>query len=203
MLCARNDRDNLLDGGRPRDGAPKPDRLLGSGPGRERCDLPPEVAGLLDYEVPLVPLPTTYVDKKLQEHHSDLLFGVHLKAGGTALAYVLLEHKSSPDKGARLQLLRYVVRILVDCYERNQRRLPLPPVLPLLVHQGPRSLSGLGAPSRGRPPSSRLPRSLRAHSTDYVSGRIAARCRCGSAAAGEPKSDRLHAAPPSRGVCNE
>jgi hypothetical protein len=33
--------------------------------------------------------------------------------------------------------LRYVVRILVDCYERNRRRLPLPPVLPLLVHQGP------------------------------------------------------------------
>src|ERR1700726_4343883 len=41
------------------------------------------------------------------------------------------------------------------------------------------------------PPSSSLPRSLRAHSTDYVSGTIAARCRCGSAAAGEPKSDRL------------
>src|ERR1700722_3187639 len=55
----------------------------------------------------------------------------------------------------------------------------------------PRSLSGLGAPSRGRPPSSRLPRSLRAHSTDYVSVTIAARCRCGSAAAGERKPDRL------------
>src|ERR1700722_11484924 len=53
------------------------------------------------------------------------------------------------------------------------------------------SLSDLGAPSRGRPPSSRLPRSLRAHSTDYVSVTIAARCRCGWAAAGEPKSDRL------------
>ena len=40
-------------------------------------------------------------------------------------------------RGARLQLLRYVVRILTDWYERNERRLPLPPVLPLLVHQGP------------------------------------------------------------------
>src|SRR5580704_13125681 len=58
-----------------------------------------------------------------------------------------------------------------------------------------RSLSGLGAPSRGRPPSSRLPRSFRAHSADYVSGRISASCRCGSAAAGEPKSDRLLALP--------
>lgn len=102
-----------------------------------REHLPPNVADLLDHEVPLVPLPTTYIDEKLQGHHSDLLFGVHLKAGGNALVYVLLEHKSSPDKGARLQLLRYVVRILVDCYERNRQRLPLPPVLPLLVNQGP------------------------------------------------------------------
>jgi predicted transposase YdaD len=102
-----------------------------------REHLPPDVAGLLDHEEPLVPLPASFVDEKLQEHHSDLLFGVHLKTGGNALAYMLLEHKSSPDKGARLQLLRYVVRILVDWYERNQRRLPLPPVLPLLVHQGP------------------------------------------------------------------
>jgi predicted transposase YdaD len=48
-----------------------------------------------------------------------------------------LEHKSSPDEGARLQLLRYVVRILTNWYEQNERRLPLPPVLPLLAHQGP------------------------------------------------------------------
>jgi hypothetical protein len=48
-----------------------------------------------------------------------------------------LEHKSSPDSAARLQLLRYIVRILVNWYEQNGRRLPLPPVLPLLVHQGP------------------------------------------------------------------
>jgi hypothetical protein len=63
------------------------------------------------------------------------------------------------------------------------------------LYRNPGSLSDLGAPSRGRPPSSRLPRSLRAHSTDYVSVTIAARCRCGSAAAGEPKSDRLLGGP--------
>ena len=53
------------------------------------------------------------------------------------------------------------------------------------------SLSGLGAPSRGRPPASRFPRSFPAHSGDYVREMIAERCRRGSAAAGEPKSDRL------------
>jgi hypothetical protein len=33
--------------------------------------------------------------------------------------------------------LRYVVRILTQWYEQNQEQLPLPPVLPLLAHQGP------------------------------------------------------------------
>jgi hypothetical protein len=49
-----------------------------------REHLPRDVAGLLDHEVPLVRLPTTYIDEKLKGHHSDLLFGVHLKAGGNA-----------------------------------------------------------------------------------------------------------------------
>jgi predicted transposase YdaD len=102
-----------------------------------REHLPPDVAGLLDHEEPLVPHPASYVDKKLHQSHSDLLFVAHLKGGGNALLYVLLEHKSSPDKGARLQLLRYIVRILDDWYERNPQQLPLPPVFPLLIHQGP------------------------------------------------------------------
>jgi hypothetical protein len=62
---------------------------------------------------------------------------MHLKSGGDAFAYLLLEHKSSPDEGARLQLLRYIVRLLTNWYEQNGRQLPLPPVLPLLAHQGP------------------------------------------------------------------
>jgi Putative transposase, YhgA-like/Domain of unknown function (DUF4351) len=53
------------------------------------------------------------------------------------LAYVLVEHKSSSERGARLQLLRYIVRILVNWYEQNEPPLPLPVVLPLLVHPGP------------------------------------------------------------------
>jgi predicted transposase YdaD len=101
-----------------------------------REQLPPEVADLLTREPP-EPLPASFVDEQLREHHSDLLFRVHLKGGSEAFAYLLLEHKSSPDEGARLQLLRYVVRVLTNWYEQNERRLPLPPVLPLLAHQGP------------------------------------------------------------------
>src|SRR5262249_55823325 len=97
-----------------------------------------DVAALLGPEAPEL-LSGSFVDDELRQHQSDLLFRVHLKSGDAALAYVLLEHKSSPDAGARLQLIRYVVRILVQWYEENKPRLPPPPVLPLLVHQGPES----------------------------------------------------------------
>ena len=98
--------------------------------------LPLEVVSLLGPEPP-EPLPGTFVDENLRQHHSDVLFRLHLKARRDAFAYVLVEHKSSPDPGARLQLLRYIVRLLTDLYEQNRRRLPLPLVLPMLVHQGP------------------------------------------------------------------
>jgi hypothetical protein len=88
--------------------------------------LPPDVAGLLDPASP-EPVPGSFVDEELRQHHSDLLFRVRLKAGRDAFAYVLLEHKSSPDPGARLQLLRYVVRMLVQWYDQNKQQLPLPP----------------------------------------------------------------------------
>jgi predicted transposase YdaD len=76
------------------------------------------------------------VDEHLAQHHSDLLFSLRLKTGDPALAYLLLEHKSSPDVGTPLQLLRYIVRILTKCYD-ERRRLPLPVVLPLVAHHGP------------------------------------------------------------------
>lgn len=101
-----------------------------------REHLPSEIAGLLTLGPP-EPIPGSFVDEELQQHHTDLLFRIRLKSGPTALAYVLMEHKSSPDPGARLQLLRYVVRVLTHCYGQNKQSLPLPTVFPLLVHQGP------------------------------------------------------------------
>ena len=100
-----------------------------------REHLPVELAELLGPEPP-EPVPGSFVDEELRQHHSDLLFRVRLKSGSGAFAYVLFEHKSVADQAARLQLLRYVVRLLTQWYEQKQQ-LPLPPVLPLLVHQGP------------------------------------------------------------------
>jgi len=78
-----------------------------------REHLPPEVADLLGPEPP-EPIPGSFVDEELREHHSDLLFRMQLKTSHNAYAYILMEHKSSLDAGARLQLLRYVVRILIQ-----------------------------------------------------------------------------------------
>lgn len=101
-----------------------------------REHLPPEVASLLGPETPEL-IPGSFVDEELRQHHSDLLFRVHLNTREDAFVYVLLEHKSSPDPGARLQLLRYIVRLLIRWHSENKQQLPLPPVLPLLAHQGP------------------------------------------------------------------
>ena len=89
-----------------------------------REHLPSDVAVLLGPELP-EPIPGSFVDEELRQHHSDLLFRVHLKTGVDAFTYVLMEHKSSPDPGARLQLLRYIVRILSRWYDQNDERLPL------------------------------------------------------------------------------
>lgn len=101
-----------------------------------REHLPSELVDLLGPEVPVV-IHGSFVDEELRQHHSDLLFRMQLRSGDEAFAYILMEHKSSPDPGARLQLLRYVVRLLTHWYDQNKPPLPLPPVVPLLVHQGP------------------------------------------------------------------
>ena len=100
-----------------------------------REHLPSSIAELLSAEPPEL-LPGSFVDEVLKQHHSDLLFRLRLKAGHDALAYVLLEHKTWRDPATRLQLLRYIVRILVRWYD-DHPKLPLPLVVPLVAHQGP------------------------------------------------------------------
>ena len=102
-----------------------------------REHLPSQLAELLTPELPELQ-PGSFVDKDLSQHHSDLLFRLRLKGGNDALAYMLLEHKSSPDPATPLQLLRYIVRILAKWYDEHER-LPLPVVVPLVAHQGPGS----------------------------------------------------------------
>ncbi len=79
-------------------------------------------------------LPASFVDEQLGQHHADLLYSVRL-AGGDCLIYLLIEHKSAPDRFTGLQLLRYQLRIWERFHAEYPRR-RLPPVLVVLVCQG-------------------------------------------------------------------
>lgn len=102
-----------------------------------REHLPAEVAALLGPEPP-EPLPGSFVDEKLGQHHSDLLFRLRLSAGGEALAYFLVEHKSAPDPRVGLQLLRYMARIWERWSGDHGGDGLLPPIVPVVFHHGPR-----------------------------------------------------------------
>ena len=54
---------------------------------------------------------------------------------GEAKLYLLFEHKSWSDSWVTLQLLRYMTRIW-SRHEREIRRLPLPPVIPIVIFHG-------------------------------------------------------------------
>lgn len=81
-------------------------------------------------------LEDSFVDTELKEHRSDLLFRVKLKNKQEAFVYILLEHKSSPDKWVAFQLLRYLVRIWEKFQRLGNNKLPL--VLPIVFYHGKR-----------------------------------------------------------------
>jgi predicted transposase/invertase (TIGR01784 family) len=95
--------------------------------------LPAETAALVDWPS-LVLLPGSFVKSSLQQAHSDLVFSV--KAGQRELRlYLLFEHQTTVDPAMPLRLLGYMTELLIT-HERLHG-LPLPPVLPFVLHQGP------------------------------------------------------------------
>ncbi len=95
--------------------------------------LPPEIVGKLDFSEIEVSQ-ESFVDEKLQEHHTDLLYKVAARTGEKAFVYVLLEHKSSPEKRVAFQLLRYILRI----WEKHKTAKKFPLVVPLVLYHGRR-----------------------------------------------------------------
>jgi hypothetical protein len=94
--------------------------------------LPADVVAMLDL-TQLQPEKETFVDARLRKHFSDLLYSVPLKSGGKVFLYLLFEHKSQPDKQARLQLLRYMVRIWEQEWRKKRQ---LSPIVPILFYHG-------------------------------------------------------------------
>ena len=101
-----------------------------------RDHLPDSVASLLDGALPEI-VEGTFVDEALAGSRSDLLMRVGLTSGGSAFAYVLVEHKSAPDPGLPLQLASYMVRIWKRFASTSAARLrALPPIVPVVVYHG-------------------------------------------------------------------
>jgi predicted transposase/invertase (TIGR01784 family) len=98
--------------------------------------LPPEIARRIDWTT-LEALPARFIDPKLAEFRSDVLFSVKLD-GRTVLLYLLLEHQSTSDSLMPFRLLVYMVKI----WERHLRDHPatrlLPAVLPMVLHHSER-----------------------------------------------------------------
>ncbi len=103
-----------------------------------RDNLPQDIVTLFGSDLPKE-MPGTFVDERLARHLSDILFQVKLKNGSDAYIYALVEHKSSPDALAPLQLLRYMTRIWTDWTkdkENNGKSLPV--IIPLVFYHGQR-----------------------------------------------------------------
>jgi predicted transposase/invertase (TIGR01784 family) len=95
--------------------------------------LPASIAAQIDWSS-LAVRPGSFVKSNLQKLHSDLLFSVQIQ-GREALLYLLFEHQSTVDPAMPLRLLGYLAEIFTAHHE--QHGLPLPPVLPFVLHQGP------------------------------------------------------------------
>lgn len=99
--------------------------------------------------------PGSYIDDKLADQHSDLLFSANARTSGErVLVYVLFEHRSSPEPRMALRLLSYMVRIWERFADANKDA-PLPLILPaVLAHapggwRVPTRFSSLFSPSLG------------------------------------------------------
>lgn len=99
--------------------------------------LPADLSRALDWTT-LALVPGTFVDAALRQRCTDLLFSA-LVAGHGVLLYVVLEHKSHDDRFTALQLLRYVVRIADRFLQEHPDAKFLPPIVPIVVHHGPRA----------------------------------------------------------------
>lgn len=98
--------------------------------------LPPDIVARLADESPTL-LDGTFVDPELNPSQSDRLFSVALRAGGFALLYILIEHKSFPDPFTPIQVLRYRAEIWRRFAEAAGRgKLRLPPIIPMVFYHG-------------------------------------------------------------------
>ena len=79
--------------------------------------------------------PGSFVDEKLADQHSDLLFSATARASGErVLVYLLFEHQSTPEPKMALRLLSYMVSIW-ERFSDADKKAPLPLIVPAVLSQ--------------------------------------------------------------------
>jgi predicted transposase/invertase (TIGR01784 family) len=98
--------------------------------------LPEKVRNKLDFRT-LKISNVKFVDKKLEDYFSDLMYEIKLKASHKrALIYLLFEHKSWEEWFTCLQVLKYMVRIWELFLKQNKKAKYLPVIIPLVIYHG-------------------------------------------------------------------
>ncbi len=93
--------------------------------------LPAEINAKLDYSTICLEN-TSYVDKELSEHFSDMVYSCFYEQSKIKIA-LLFEHKSSPDNNLPYQLNKYMIRI----WEYNiKQKEAFIPVIPIVLYHG-------------------------------------------------------------------
>jgi predicted transposase/invertase (TIGR01784 family) len=85
--------------------------------------LPKNVLQIIDLNT-LEPQKDSFINQELEEGFSDLLFKADI-SGKEGYLYFLFEHKSYPDKGISLQLLKYMVEIWEAKIKKTRASEPL------------------------------------------------------------------------------
>ncbi len=79
----------------------------------------------------------SYVDEKLAEKHSDIVYRTRIR-GKLAFLYILFEHQSTPDYWIIFRLLCYMTNLWRESIEREPKAKHLPVILPVVLYHGAR-----------------------------------------------------------------
>ncbi|ECN5336101.1 Rpn family recombination-promoting nuclease/putative transposase [Salmonella enterica subsp. enterica] len=78
--------------------------------------------------------PGSFVDQKLRELHSDVLYSVETAEGYAGYIYCLVEHQSTADRMMAWRMMRYSMAVMDAHLKKGNDTLPV--VVPLLFYQG-------------------------------------------------------------------
>lgn len=98
--------------------------------------LPPEIFRHIDFDH-LEFCNKTYVDEKLIDKHSDVVYKTRFD-GIDGFLYILFEHQSTPDPRMVFRLLCYMVNIWKEHFDQNPNDIRLPLIILLVLYHGKR-----------------------------------------------------------------